>query len=263
MAIQLARMTRAQLARRRGEINIRDWREIGVSVERRAISSSGMLVRREMPLNVWVNAKDDWRRQRFTVGHEIAHYLLPSRSELAPQLLERLCDTFAAELLLPSAQVRGRLSPTGGLSTARDILELANDARINLSPVLSQLGRIAWDPRFGALLVTMEMGDLRVRAGAGPEIGSPPRNQRLSSLGRWRVLQIVDGALPHRSGIVDLDYRFIKPVKARENPRSGRLRGIARWDSIELGSRRAIVSLNFLNPPEMVFSNPTGIAPSA
>jgi len=131
LAVRLAQATRGQLAQC-GLAEIRDWRDLGVSVERRALSSSGMLIRRDFPISVWVNAKDDWRRQRFTEGHEIAHFLLPSRYHLSPVLLEHMCDAYAAELLLSVSRVRG-------LASANDVLELANEACINISPVLNQV----------------------------------------------------------------------------------------------------------------------------
>ena len=58
---------------------------------------------------ICVNAADRDERQRFTICHEIAHVVLglPSDHETQPwwsakrPLAERLCDAFAAELLLP------------------------------------------------------------------------------------------------------------------------------------------------------------------
>ena len=57
-----------------------------------------------------VNANDRPERQRFTVCHEIAHIVLGLQSDHKTQpwwsakkpLAERLCDTFAAELILPA-----------------------------------------------------------------------------------------------------------------------------------------------------------------
>lgn len=254
LAMRLAQATRAQLAQR-GVAEIRDWRELGVSLERRTLSSSGMLIGREFPIRVWVNAQDNWRRQRFTVGHEIAHLLLPSRYRLSPALLEHMCDMYAAELLLPVSLIRRRLSASGSLTSANDVLELANDARINVSPVLYQIARAAWDPNLSIILATSETGCLRVRAGAGPRIGSPPKGQRLSSLGNWRVLYKEETALIRRTGVAKLDYRFIRPSEpGTEESRSGHVHGAARWDSIELFGRRAIVIVNFLEPPKVTLS---------
>lgn len=59
---------------------------------------------------ICVNANDRPERQRFTVCHEIAHIVLGLQSDHESQpwwstkkpLAERLCDTFAAELILPA-----------------------------------------------------------------------------------------------------------------------------------------------------------------
>lgn len=57
---------------------------------------------------ICVNAKDAVERRRFTLCHEIAHIVLKLRSDHTTQpwttgrpLVERLCDLFAVELLLP------------------------------------------------------------------------------------------------------------------------------------------------------------------
>lgn len=258
LAVSLAQAMRSQTADL-GVTDTSDWTRLGVMVHRRPLATSGMLVRREFPLQVWVNKDDDWRRQRFTIGHEIAHYLLPSRSHLPVQLLEQLCDAFAAELLLPLSRVRSRLTATGGLASAYDVLELANEARINISPVLNQVARASWDPGFGIILMTAETGIPRVRAGAGPQIGSPPRGQRLSSLGRWRILRRHEGRVAHSAGIADLHYRFIRPLQLDMGGSvSGRLRGIARWNSVELMGKRTIIVVNFLYPPDIKLSKRTG-----
>ena len=59
---------------------------------------------------ICVNANDRPERQRFTVCHEIAHIVLKLRSDHKTQpwwsakkpLAERLCDMFAAEMILPT-----------------------------------------------------------------------------------------------------------------------------------------------------------------
>lgn len=58
---------------------------------------------------ICVNANDSMERRRFTICHEIAHIVLGLKSDHRTQawtrsrpLPERLCDLFAAELLLPA-----------------------------------------------------------------------------------------------------------------------------------------------------------------
>ena len=72
----------------------------------------------EMP-TIYVNEEDGPQRQRFTVAHELGHYIVhredaeiayvDNRDELAStgtDDLERRCNAFAAELLMPEALVK-------------------------------------------------------------------------------------------------------------------------------------------------------------
>ena len=69
---------------------------------------------------ICVNARDREERQRFTICHEIAHFTLnlPSDHETQPwwsakrPLAERLCDSFAAEVLLPDRLFRPLVEDT-------------------------------------------------------------------------------------------------------------------------------------------------------
>ena len=83
---------------------------------------------------ICVNAHDREERQRFTICHEIAHFVLklPSDHESQPwwsakrPVAERLCDSFAAELLLPDRLFR----------------PLAKDSSVGLSSVDALAGRL-------------------------------------------------------------------------------------------------------------------------
>lgn len=82
---------------------------------------------------ICVNAEDRDERQRFTICHEIAHFILglPSDHEKQPwwsakrPFAERLCDVFAAELLLPE----GLFQP------------LAEDSNVSLASVDTLAGQ--------------------------------------------------------------------------------------------------------------------------
>ena len=100
---------------------------------------------------ICVNAADREERQRFTICHEIAHIVLglPSDHEAKPwwsakrPLGERLCDIFAAELLLPE-----QLFPA-----------LAEDSSVSLASVEALANRFsastaATGSRFAAAITT-------------------------------------------------------------------------------------------------------------
>lgn len=99
--------------------------ELGVKVftARLDANLAGLLVkRRGQDAEIYLNAADSENRQRFTCAHEIGHYIQRSsaddsddwefvdrRDELSSQgtdLNEVYANTFAAELLMPAAEVR-------------------------------------------------------------------------------------------------------------------------------------------------------------
>lgn len=93
---------------------------------------SGMLLpaRRE----VWVNVHEPWERRRFSVAHEVGHFLLHAgqdgaavycrTGDLRPEpdtperLREREANRFAAELLMPAALVTREVADHGPDPTA-------------------------------------------------------------------------------------------------------------------------------------------------
>lgn len=106
------------------------WVQFGATVVRNG-AYTGPLARltqrrghRSMTINV--RADKSWRRQRFTVGHEIGHLVLFRLAERSRELaralndpdnweeVERLCDQTAAELLMPADSVLADLISTRG-----------------------------------------------------------------------------------------------------------------------------------------------------
>lgn len=59
------------------------------------------------------NKKDHVERKRFTAMHELGHLLCNKRfsKDLTPREREKLCDTFASEMLLPAKVVNMRFKP--------------------------------------------------------------------------------------------------------------------------------------------------------
>lgn len=103
-------------------IGLRDILEMfDARVERRLIWSSGRLDVHDQGYLILVDKRQHWRRQRFTVAHEIGHLIViealagkprPLRAIQEPQnsrRLEDLCDLAAAELLVPEDDFRAQL----------------------------------------------------------------------------------------------------------------------------------------------------------
>jgi Zn-dependent peptidase ImmA (M78 family) len=85
---------------------------LGVSITRELISGSGELRHTPKGLEVVVNPEQPQPRQRFTIAHELGHAIIQQLHPSADQRkkeIERLCDLFAVELLMPEESFRQQL----------------------------------------------------------------------------------------------------------------------------------------------------------
>jgi Zn-dependent peptidase ImmA (M78 family) len=127
-------------------------RDLGISIIQDVMDPdiAGKIVRNSSSPGgyaIYLNARDPERRQRFTLAHELAHYVLHRdligdgviddglyRSKLG-EWYERQANRWAADVLMPAALVRGLYR--GGMrspSELSDILNVSQDAvRIRLS----------------------------------------------------------------------------------------------------------------------------------
>ena len=105
---------------------------LGLSVsESESLQISGMLLPAERA--VWLNADESPERRRFTLAHEVGHWVcqvlegrgapIMCRAEEVGvgegRALEREANVFAAELLMPEDTVRGRYDGTTAGTAAR------------------------------------------------------------------------------------------------------------------------------------------------
>jgi Zn-dependent peptidase ImmA (M78 family) len=129
----------------------------------------GHLRRTEAGWRIGVNPTSAVSRQRFTVAHELGHYIVAARVGYRPGsrreywMLEGACQAFAAELLSPPAVVSAALTPApidvpairravDQLATATDLSLEAAARRIVETIELPVLvagidGRAPWDER--------------------------------------------------------------------------------------------------------------------
>jgi hypothetical protein len=80
-----------------------------------------------------IHLEDD--RRRFTIAHELGHALLERAGKSLPHSgteVERLCDKFAAEILMPKDIFLGRLGPT---LTIERLFDLKRAFKVSLSAV--------------------------------------------------------------------------------------------------------------------------------
>jgi len=108
---------------------------LGARVEVRPGGPEGRVVVRDGRFVVQMREGASWRRQRFTLAHEVAHLLLfsadaeagrlravPSSSEHDFRAVERLCSVGAAELLMPRNDLR--MAVLSGIGSRRLLREL-------------------------------------------------------------------------------------------------------------------------------------------
>lgn len=117
---------------------------------------------------IMVNSLETEQRQRFTVCHEIAHiildlpsqhYELPSWSYAKRDINEVMCDTFAAELLMPYRMFKEKIPK--GKPSVEVIKFLAAEFRTSFPAAASRYATLIDIP---CAFVTMEGGHVRYAA---------------------------------------------------------------------------------------------------
>lgn len=101
---------------------------------------SGELRRRGKQFRVAYSSYLPLPQRRFTIAHELGHAVFAMSGPRYPRVgedLERICDMFAAEFLMPTTEFQGKL---GDNPTAEKILELSNFFK---APLLSTAIRAA------------------------------------------------------------------------------------------------------------------------
>lgn len=127
-------------------------RELGIKVFFRNFTEiDGLLIRKCRETFVAVNENRSFTRKRFTIAHEIGHFLMHEGesfdlSGIGNSKIEREADIFATNLLMPSTMVRKIHSQFRMLSTGMDtvsemawIFRVSNEA---MKPRLSELKMI-------------------------------------------------------------------------------------------------------------------------
>lgn len=207
------------------------------SIERRHTPVDALLHRRDEGWVIQAPPANErvWRRQRFTVAHELAHLILlrdlgdhpEELSRLgAPDALprvERLCDTAAAELLLPPDAMAGAMAAHGlhehGLVALYDLFRVSWTALlIRIGELLDGCAVTLW--RRWARPDRTERQALRVVSVKGTA-GGPWLPEGLTA--RYLSGSLVDDAYAGAHGRGELDVRL-----------GGRS---ARWRAVAVGFR--------------------------
>ena len=84
-------------------------------------------------------------QERFTVAHELGHYLLLKHVDFRPRreaeywLGEEVCNHFASRLLIPARLVEGRAEPKCAAGLAEAVADLARQALVTSEPAARAL----------------------------------------------------------------------------------------------------------------------------
>jgi hypothetical protein len=143
----------------------------------------------ERPL-VLLDPTGNWRRQRFTLGHELGHLLLPWHlgtlfcavdtgdliGEYAHRRAESEANRFAAELLVPQAWLQQILGASADLP---EIAQAIYDADVTAHVACLQLARVLEAGWVFGVLDEDEHAEL-TGASPGTTVKPPPRGERLA-----------------------------------------------------------------------------------
>jgi len=179
---------------------------------------------------ICVNGKDGAERQRFTICHEIAHIVLGLPSDHTVQwwsakrpMAERLCDVFAAELLLPDCLFQP-LAEAAPVCLAT-IDRLAADFEASVTSTGSRYASVVTTP---CAFILSEDGKVRY----------PARSKTLIDARAWIALrmELPEGTLSYRvrSGSMPERSRVSAEVWFSDWERGGTLleeaRHLPKWD---------------------------------
>lgn len=182
-----------------------EWEALGIEVRQAATTARGYCSPGQGDSRVvYVNERDPYEVQRFTVAHEVAHLLLANtgfrRPPLSPPEEERLCEQFAGRLLIDH-EVLARRLPAGSPPAPDDLLRLCGHFRVNIRPMLIAVGeQLARTPY--CLVLSRRRGHsrrpeelaFRVESVAGSRHVYFPPNQRLRSVGLTRLAEDAERA---------------------------------------------------------------------
>lgn len=130
-------------------------KDFGISVLKSTMpgSISGEIREKEGVVIIKVNRHDVKERQRFTIAHEIAHFLL-HRDRLASGItddvlyrsrltddLEREANRLAADLIMPASLIKSALTACSTLKPEERYKKIAEQAQVSLAAIRIRIGK--------------------------------------------------------------------------------------------------------------------------
>jgi uncharacterized protein DUF955 len=228
------------------------WRALGLRVAQRDLGNhSGLAHLGDGARVVQVNSRENPRRQRFTVAHEMAHMLMArverGRIGLPRAEEELLADEYAQRLLVPRADLMSLLPSLEPRPAA--VLSVSRRYGVSLSVALNACGD--WFTRYGhAFFAASVRGHparprevaLRAHRARCGELLIPDL-VRVSSLGLAGV-ESADPGLASGAAEGEADAVELRLWRPRARPRSGVARGPARWESERMRTGITLVGID-------------------
>lgn len=121
----------------------------GCSVESQTVpGESGRTFRDDTGWHIWLDEQASYRRNRFTLAHELGHLVIGQTAQLSGlsfvrNKVERWCDHFAAELLMPRAFLHDQQLPKHEIGL-EGIDRVANDCKVTRSAAIVRLNELGF-----------------------------------------------------------------------------------------------------------------------
>jgi Zn-dependent peptidase ImmA (M78 family)/transcriptional regulator with XRE-family HTH domain len=142
------------------------------------------------PVVVLNPVKRDYYRQRFDVAHELGHLVMHSDAEPGGRIVEDHANRFAAELLMPAAEIRDLLPASMGGDAWRTLARLKEQWGTSIQALLY---RARWLGRLGEVSYRNAMATLTARGWRRNEPGLVGVLEQPSLLPRAVELLTADG----------------------------------------------------------------------
>ncbi len=239
------------------------WALVGVDPLEATLSADGAAFERDGRLRVIVKAKQPKLRQRYTVAHEVGHVLLRQMMasnealELSVKVEESICDDFAAQILVPSGNLKALMDAMKAPPTTQDLLKWCGELQVNIEPMLIA-ARKHW--RWGAAAMVYcenyahrrdSEPALRIVGYVADEKLFLPMHKRVASIGLASVNDwFTQTEEPYGTGRQP-EVRL--PLYTRDmHTRTGQAEGCAEWAAMRMkernlqGAGRAFIDLRLV-----------------
>jgi Zn-dependent peptidase ImmA (M78 family) len=142
------------------------------------------------PVVVLNPVKYDYYRQRFDVAHELGHLVMHGDAEPGGRIVEEQANRFAAELLMPAAEIRGLLPPVMGRNAWITLGKLKEQWGVSMQALLF---RARWLRRLSDVSYRNAMANISARGWRRDEPGLVNIIEQPSLLPRAAELLADDG----------------------------------------------------------------------